>query len=359
MLEALIERIYEAAGTPKLWPDVLRCVGDYATSDRGVLKVIPSSGPSRWIASPTLEGPPTLPFSQIPVEDGGIKARWGPRAHTGFVRDSDEIFVSGNQDTHRLDKPCWRVGTIIQLPTGDVAVVAAERRADRGPHEAEIVPKLDAVRPHLVRACQLGAQFGSERARLTTAALNQIGLSAAVLTASGQILAANALLQERAGARPLAQDDCAALKTLINSKLLQDAINTITNGNCFVQSIPVRMNPCDRALIAHVFRFDKHPGDVFDASAVLLILGQVGAPAAPDNGLLNLLFDLTPAEAKLLRALAGGLRLQSYAESVGVRTSTVRSQLASIFDKTGTSRQAELLSIIASISMFSSHAKHC
>jgi hypothetical protein len=55
MREALIDRIYEAAGTPELWPDVLQSIGDMANSDGAVLTVLPPVGTSRWIASPALE----------------------------------------------------------------------------------------------------------------------------------------------------------------------------------------------------------------------------------------------------------------------------------------------------------------
>jgi DNA-binding NarL/FixJ family response regulator len=358
VLETLIDRIYEAAGTPELWPNVLQCFGDYAQSDGAVLMMLPPTGRPRWIASPALEHRLRHHTASTSWRSSGRTAQWRTISQPGFVRDVDLMPVLNSDQIRRVDEPFWQAGTTIPLPTGDVAIVTAERRADHGPHEAGILPRLDAVRPHLVRACQLSAQFGSERARVTTAALGQIGLAAAVLTAAGRVLTMNSQLQERDEILPASQNGI-MFKSLVNSKLLQDAIGNVVSGRSVAQTMPVRTYGDQRALIAHILRFDKHPGDVFDASAVLLILVQVGAPAAPDNSLLHLLFDLTPAESRLLQALAGGLRLQSYAESVGVQTSTVRTQLTSIFNKTGTKRQAELLSIVASISMFNGQAARC
>ena len=60
MHEALIDRIYEAAGTPELWPDVLQCLADTAKSDGGVLTVLPPVGRPRWIVSPTLQNLKTI-----------------------------------------------------------------------------------------------------------------------------------------------------------------------------------------------------------------------------------------------------------------------------------------------------------
>ena len=57
-------------------------------------------------------------------------------------------------------------------------------------------------------------------------------------------------------------------------------------------------------------------------------------------------FNLTPAEARLCRAFADGLTLNDYCEKWTVATSTARSQLHSVFEKTSTHRQCDLLRLI-------------
>jgi DNA-binding CsgD family transcriptional regulator len=179
------------------------------------------------------------------------------------------------------------------------------------------------------------------------------------LTASGRILAMNGRLEERDESIMSGQHGGLTIKSLINSRILQDAVGKIVNGQSVAQAIPLRDHYNKRTFIGHVLRLEDFSNDIFDASAILLVLIQVGAPAALDDRLLSLLFNLTPAEARLLRALADGLRLQIYAQSAGVKISTVRSQLKSIFSKTGTNRQAELLSFVASMSAFNGHSPHC
>ena len=63
-----------------------------------------------------------------------------------------------------------------------------------------------------------------------------------------------------------------------------------------------------------------------------------------------LFYGLTPAEVSLARCLAKGGGLEAAAESNGVRLPTVKSQLASIFAKTGVHRQAELVALIRGVS---------
>jgi len=57
-------------------------------------------------------------------------------------------------------------------------------------------------------------------------------------------------------------------------------------------------------------------------------------------------FQLTQAETRLCRALANGLTLNDYCRQWGVTVSTARSQLKSVFGKTSTRRQSDLLRLI-------------
>lgn len=63
---------------------------------------------------------------------------------------------------------------------------------------------------------------------------------------------------------------------------------------------------------------------------------------------LERMFDLSPAEARLARLLADGLSMEEVALQLGVRRTTVRSQLQSIFAKTGTNRQGDLVRLVLS-----------
>jgi len=58
------------------------------------------------------------------------------------------------------------------------------------------------------------------------------------------------------------------------------------------------------------------------------------------------LFDLSPAEARLTSALAGGASITEYALARGIATGTARVQLNRILSKTGTQRQADLVRVV-------------
>jgi DNA-binding CsgD family transcriptional regulator len=75
---------------------------------------------------------------------------------------------------------------------------------------------------------------------------------------------------------------------------------------------------------------------VFDPEATAIV--------TPD--LVRRLFQLTEAEAELAVALCSGKTLDAAAVERGTSIHTTRSQLKSIFNKTGTKRQADLVSLL-------------
>ena len=72
----------------------------------------------------------------------------------------------------------------------------------------------------------------------------------------------------------------------------------------------------------------------------------------PDPLLLATMFDLTPAEAKVAVALAKGLSPKKIAVTLCLAVSTVRSQLKTIFSKTGARRQSELVGMLLAVGEF-------
>jgi DNA-binding CsgD family transcriptional regulator len=66
--------------------------------------------------------------------------------------------------------------------------------------------------------------------------------------------------------------------------------------------------------------------------------------------LLRSHFGLTPAEARLALHLVAGETLRSAEVKLSISYETARTHLKNIFNKTGTSRQAELVIVIVPLS---------
>jgi DNA-binding CsgD family transcriptional regulator len=73
------------------------------------------------------------------------------------------------------------------------------------------------------------------------------------------------------------------------------------------------------------------------------------SPASANERLLGTLFGLSRAESRLALGLVAGQTAEEYARQAGVGIATVRSQLHSIFGKTGTRRQAGLVALLCKL----------
>jgi DNA-binding CsgD family transcriptional regulator len=83
------------------------------------------------------------------------------------------------------------------------------------------------------------------------------------------------------------------------------------------------------------------------AAGAAVFVTEAGTPHDPPDELLQQLYDLTPTEAKVLRYLTRGSSPAQIAMQLGVELSTARSHLRSIFLKTSTSGQCDLVRKVA------------
>jgi len=89
----------------------------------------------------------------------------------------------------------------------------------------------------------------------------------------------------------------------------------------------------------------------FEGSAPCVSVLVTDPEAAPlgKASLLRRLYGVSESEARLAERLALGDTPAQAAASLGIKTSTARTQLISLFRKTETSRQAELIRVMASV----------
>ena len=83
----------------------------------------------------------------------------------------------------------------------------------------------------------------------------------------------------------------------------------------------------------------------------VVILVDLDATPKPTCEVLQKVFELTPAEARLAVEIACGKSPEEIAEATHVAVGTVRKQLGSVFGKTNTHRQGELAALMARVSI--------
>jgi DNA-binding CsgD family transcriptional regulator len=99
----------------------------------------------------------------------------------------------------------------------------------------------------------------------------------------------------------------------------------------------------DKRLIVLVVPCHGEGADAQEKSGSILFVSDLTAEHDADLSLIAGLYELTPAEMRLLEALVRGERVGEYAKRAGITLNTAKSHLKRLFTKTQTSRQSDLV----------------
>jgi DNA-binding CsgD family transcriptional regulator len=83
----------------------------------------------------------------------------------------------------------------------------------------------------------------------------------------------------------------------------------------------------------------------FAAAAAIFVQDPVTVPVLPGVALAKI-YGLTPGELRVLLAISPGLGIKEAADVLGIGEETAKTHLKRIFEKTGTSKQAELMVLL-------------
>lgn len=350
--ETLVDLIYEASIVPEQWPGVLEQLSEIAAGEGGVI-FSAAPGPSRWLASPGIHERIDR-WTKSPYATNNPRSkRLVPNVDARFLTDLDRFTLEelDNEPFYtEILRPGglgWCVGTSIRSPAGDTLVVSIEKAFAKGPVPAAVAAQLDELRPHLARAGVLAGRLGLDRARTAIATLEMIGLPAAAVTHTGRALVTNPGFLASGpgvvvGARDQVQFNAPAAQTMFLEALRPQPVSLAKTG----RSIPVAGSGIAAPLIAHVAPLRFSGLDIFTGAMSILYLTPLTHQSSPAPELLQALFDLTPAEARVASLLIDGKSVESITRVQSVSVNTVRTQLKSVFAKTGVERQSELVSML-------------
>ena len=185
-----------------------------------------------------------------------------------------------------------------------------------------------------------------------TAALNAMRLPAIALDWHGFVADVNAAAETIFDNDVKIKDRRLFVRDPAARALLKEAIDRLRNSP--------RLTPLATDPIV-VQRHDKMPVIVrlwpFDGAAhlpaqelrALLTLNALGPKPGPPAAILAKTFRLTPSEAKLACVIASGASPGIAARELKISRETARNQLKSVFAKTNTHRQSELVALLLQV----------
>ena len=337
--ESLVDQIYEAGVVPDHWPDVFDRLAEMAEAEGTMLFAVAPGAP-RFISSAKIHDRidrwTKSPFAQRnPRSDRLI-----PPDETRFLTDLDRFTLdeleneSFYTDILRPSGLGWCAGTSIRAPSGDTLVLSIEKAWAKGPVPRGVAEQLDGLRPHLARAAVLAGRLGFERARTAVETLEVVGLPAAAVTQAGRVVASNeGFIASAPGVTIGAQNQVQFGSGTVQQMFLE-ALARPTSLARTGRSIPVAATAASAPLIAHVLPLRLAGLDVFAGAVSILYLTPLTPLSSPAPEMLQALFDLTPAEARIASQLIDGNSIDAISRTNLVSLNTVRTQLKSVFQKT-------------------------
>lgn len=350
--DSLIDRIYEAAVIPDLWPNVLHEVSAVAGCFGGILFTTPARDITRWTSSAGTQQVMADFTSDPELVAGNMRLQKAIAArHHGFFANHQLYSREEMEQSLVYTKFFfprglgYAAGTALPMPNGDIAIIDLERRYADGPVSNEEIAQLDAIRPHLARAAALSTRLNLERARAIVDALGRAGMPAAILGGQDRILAANPQLEGMRDQVLFLAHGKFALAYQPSNRLLMELLASRHAGAS--NSIPIPATLESTAAVLHALPLPGEAADVFSGAKTLLVITRLDRPASPTAELLTGLFDLTASEAKVARGVSEGLSPDEIASALGLTRETVRFYLKGVFAKTGVSRQVDLMALLS------------
>jgi DNA-binding CsgD family transcriptional regulator len=227
------------------------------------------------------------------------------------------------------------------------------RSARQGPFEATEKQALAQIVGRLSEVATLSSAVGRASIVNMTNALDLVTQPAIALDRMGFVLEANAAAERlfdhdvRVRNRRLELSDPRAKAEFgIFLRKLR-----MTPDSATLNAAPIFVRPPLRSpLVLRILPIDGAARSPFLGARALLLISDLGRKNEIQiANLLSSAFGLSPAEARLASFLADGASLDEAAHQFGISRETIRNQLKSVFAKTDTHRQSELVALLGRI----------
>ncbi|TIP13532.1 MAG: LuxR family transcriptional regulator [Mesorhizobium sp.] len=238
-----------------------------------------------------------------------------------------------------------------------IGLMGCTTHASRGIISAEEQRFLALLSPHLRRASLIGDLLDQTRvtASLYREALDHLAAPVVLTGASGAILHANAAADQMFSMQGpiLSRNGLLHAQNPAVNRALLEAIAHAAGADASLGSRGIGL-PISAAgqppAVAYVLPLTEGTARAAFRPARAAVFVSTTTSSSPlPEAVLTTLFDLTPAEARVLLRIGGGLTASKSALSLGIGENTLKTHLNRIFAKTGTRRQADLVKLISDI----------
>jgi DNA-binding CsgD family transcriptional regulator len=368
-LSALISDIYDCAIEPQRWPATLAKIARLLDAEYAALTLADRSDPNNiktWRVAP----PPwdsqeirrvNLNFGlETPgvqaVLDGDLDAPYAT-----LLNMDEEVFKSTRFYREWAAPLGLRDACVTKFSDsvdrfGLFTVVTSARRDIISVADCKLIAMLS---PHVRRAALIGdllnhAQIAANSYR---SALNVLKTPAFLTDQFGNLKFANSAGASLLAACPGKDDLSGSMlraaapeaRSCLADAIVRAATSDATELGGHGIGIPLSA-PGTAPLIGYVLPLaNSDVRGAFGTATVAVFLSTKAQDALPSVAALSGLFDLTPAEARVMLRVGSGAAVGEVAVALGVSENTVKTHLQRVFVKTGTNKQPQLVTLLGSL----------
>lgn len=354
-LDRLLNSLDHASLDPDEWPNLCDHLSDLVDGDGALL--VPYDTDDRNLAmphSPRLAGPLAncieLGWHKRDIRKAGV-----PKAiRTGFVTDHD-IIAPEDMDRHPFYDWLgsvglkWYVGVTFKFDDR-VWCAAVNARPQRGAFDQDDIGQLIRLRDSLSLMGKRSALMGHRRVKSMEEAFSSRSLGVAAIGPLGKILFMNQRAEELLGGAELVRNGYLRTNNAQLDRRLSDLVLSAANFRRELPGLhprPVVLNlGLLQALSIDIVPMPRDFQSVLSGVTALLTIQDVSPTPHAIGDDVRARYSLTAREFEIARHLVTGRRLADAATAMGVSVATARQHLKSIFSKTGTHRQAELVALL-------------
>jgi DNA-binding CsgD family transcriptional regulator/PAS domain-containing protein len=367
--EHLLDVIYGAAVKPSLWSEVLDRLIDIVGADKGggvLTRMDFETGAGAAVAPTEFDAAAIKeyfdyystinPLLLVP-DTPSYTAGWTPRIvldEDWMPRDALEQSEYYNDFLTKIHAE-WGMSIRLGLRDTEVASISLGRAFRRGRFEPFEVARAARLQPHLIRAYALSEKFASLSAAAAQplAGIEDSPCPMIVLDRRGRPIQANAAAETM-----LCQGDVVTTRDGVlvsaNTSYSGPFAGMIARAGhrdwqqrrAASISVPVPHHAAAFTITVSPLSIQQFSAFARAPSVLLSVPDAVSEQPALDKTLARG-FSLTPAEARLAVAMLDGQSLSHASAQFGVSINTVRTQLSSLFAKTQTHRQVDLVRCLA------------
>ena len=360
----LVGNIYDASLDPALWPAVFEQVCRFVRCSSAHLfaqDLVHKTTASRYF---TWGDEPE--FTQLYIDKYAKLNPMFPGALFFNVEEVHQLIEIIPREEVRRTRFCieWMAPqeiiddmfAILEKSATSCSLFQVIRRRRDGVVDDDARERLALLAPHIRRSVLIGKIIDLKKVEAAALADSLDTLSAGMfmVDASGRIVHANAsghsMLAEAKVLRSVG-GHLGAIDSLANQALLESFAATESGDPALGRkgiAVPLKARD-DERYVANVLPLTsgtrRKAGISYSAVATVFV-HKAALELSPPEAIVKE-FKLTPAELRVLFAIVEIGGVHELAEALGISEATARTHLRHLFEKTGTSRQAELIKLVA------------